>query len=572
MVKILGVVLALALAQPADQERRMAQVLRYAGVENPAAENVARMTGLWNLAQDPAITPEQRRGAYRDLFTLYARLQGQEVSAAAMQGLAQFAATAFDGGARMDLRLPEPRGTPSGRYLHVETRGQGSTPLVLISDLGVDGRKLYQAFVQRNAARYRMSIVTLPWAGAARPLPWPERLDYAARPWLSQIERELVAMLDQPQLKGAVVAGTSAGGYFAARLALRRPRRIRAAVVVDSLVNVPMRSAKAPDAPAPPAERLARLKLVTPAPQLFPFAPLPAAEELRRFINDPKSTHPTARNWMAFAVKDTAVSTAWTFEALSGGFLLPSLEYRWELSTTDLSEELRGLEVPLLAMGAIHDEGSPQQSPPTLSQWEEIRLASPRAPLAVVAFEDSRAYINVEYPREFDRALEDFIAGRPVRGKEGYTLPRASPRASVMQAVGGAEVRVNYSRPAVKGRKVWGELVPYGRVWRAGANEATAFTFSEGVRIQGHALAAGTYTFFVIPAEAGWTMIFNRVPRQWGAFNYNPAFDALRFVVQPAEGEHQERLSYRLDPAGEASVRVILAWEKRRVEFEIAAK
>jgi hypothetical protein len=138
-----------------------------------------------------------------------------------------------------------------------------------------------------------------------------------------------------------------------------------------------------------------------------------------------------------------------------------------------------------------------------------------------------------------------------------------------MQAVGGAEVHIAYGRPAVKERKVWGELVPYNRVWRAGANEATTFTCNSDVRIDGHTLPAGTYTFFVIPTENEWTVIFNRVPRQWGAFNYNPAFDALRLTVNPAETTHEEHLSYSIAPAGANSARVTLAWEKRTAAFEI---
>lgn len=558
-------------AQPADVQSRMAEVLRYTGVESPAPEDVAHMVELWTRAQQPGVSSDERRIALRDMFELYAKLHGQDPSSrpGGMEGLARFAASTVEAGGSMNLTLPEPRGAPQGHYLHVETRGTGPVPLVLISDLGVDARKLYDSFARRNAGAYSMVLVTLPWAGAARPLPWPEKLDYAARPWLSQIEGELLALIDQPKLKGAVVTGTASGGYFAARLALLRPQRIRAAVLVDALVNATMRSAADPDAPASPIERLTRLKAVLPTPQLFPYAPVPPAEELRRLIDDPNSTHPTARNWWTYATKDASLSKSWTFEALSNGFFLPGFEYRWELFTTDLTEELRHLSVPMLAMGAIHDESSPSQSPPSLSGWEEIKLLYPQAPLTVAAFEDSRSYISVEYPQEFDRALADFLAGRPVHGKTGTYLPRTSPRASVMQAVGGGEVRIAYGRPAVKERKVWGELVPYGRVWRAGANEATTMTFSQDVRIEGHALAAGTYTFFVIPGEAEWTGILNRVPRQWGAFNYNPAFDALRFTVKPVEGPQAEYLTYSIEPDGKDGAVVGLAWEKKRISFHV---
>jgi Protein of unknown function (DUF2911) len=163
-------------------------------------------------------------------------------------------------------------------------------------------------------------------------------------------------------------------------------------------------------------------------------------------------------------------------------------------------------------------------------------------------------------------------AGRPVRGKTGYSLPRASPRASVMQAVAGSEIQIAYGRPAVKQRKIWGELVPNGRVWRAGANEATQFTFNRSVQIEGHALPAGTYTFFVVPGEAEWTLIFNRVPRQWGAFNYNPAFDALRLTAKPAEALHEEYLRYDVDSEGGNAALVALSWEKRRIAFRIQAR
>ncbi len=558
-------------AQSHGVTSQVAEVLRYTGVENPASEDVARLGELWSRAQQSGLSSAERQAAFRDMYVLYAKLQGRDLSARpqTMDGLARFAATAFDGGARMDLHLPEPRSKPNGNYLHVETRGSGAAVLLLISDLGVDGRKLYDSFARRNASKYTMHIVTLPLAGAARPLPWPEKLDYAARPWLSQIERELVALIDQPKFKGAVVVGTSAGGYFAARLALLRPKRLRSVVLVDALVNMPMRAAESPDTPAPFAERLARIKAAAPAPQLFPVAPVPPSDELRRMIADPNSTHPIARDWMAFAVKNPLLSQAWTFEALSGGFFASSAEYQRELFTTDLTEDMKQLAVPMLAMGALHDDGSPRQSPPSLSQWEETKLLYPQAPLSVVAFEDSRSYISMEYPEEFDRALADFLAGRPVRGKSGYTLPRTSPRAMVMQAVAGAEVRIVYGRPAVKERKIWGALVPYNRVWRAGANEATTITVTRDVRVNGQALPAGTYTFFVIPSENEWTVIFNRVPRQWGAFNYNPAFDAVRFKVKPAEAVHEERLSYSIEPTGANSARVILAWEKRSIEFGI---
>jgi pimeloyl-ACP methyl ester carboxylesterase len=557
--------------QQDDTPIRVAALLDYSGIVNPAPDDVSRLAELWTRAQQPRLARDERRQAFRDLYLLWARLHGRDLTARpqALDGLAGFAAIVFEGGGRMDLALPEPRGKPAGSYLHVETRGSGQTPLLLISDAGVDGRKLYDSFAERQGRYYTMHIVTLPWAGAARPLPWPEKLDYAARPWLSQIEDELLALVDQPRMKGVTVIGTSAGGYFAARLALLRPRRVRAVVLVNALVASTMRDEGNPDAPAPLEQRLARVRSVAPSPQLFPVAPVPPPEELRRRIADPGSTHPMARNWMAFAVKDPAVSRAWTFEAISRGFLVPSLEYAWELASTDLGAQMKNLAVPLLAMGSWHDQGSTAVNLPTLSGWEEMKLLYPAIPLTVVAFDDTRAYISADAPAEFDRALADFLAGHPVTGKTAYQLPRTSPRASVMQAVGEAEIAISYGRPAVKERKVWGAMVPGGRVWRAGANEATRFTCNRDLTIEGHPLAGGAYTFFVVPGETEWTVIFNRVPRQWGTFDYNPAFDALRFTVKPAEAPHQEYLRYAIEPTGPSAAVATLVWEKRAISFRI---
>jgi pimeloyl-ACP methyl ester carboxylesterase len=558
--------------QVEDTRTRMADVLRYAGVVNPAPTDLDRMVELWNRAQQSGLTREERRIAFREMLVLFSKLRGRDVTSRPqlLDGTSQFAMSIFDGGGRMDLTLPEPRGKPVGPYLHLETRGHGPTPLLLISDMGVDGRKLYASFAKRQGAAYTMYIVTLPHAGAARPLPWPETLDYAARPWLGQLERELLELVDQPRMKGVTVVGTSGGGYLAARLALLRPKQIRGVVLVNALVKTSMRALDNPDAPASFEQRLSSLKSITPAPQLFPVAPMPAADQMRRLIADPKSTHPSVRDWMAFAVKDASTSQTWTFEALSSGFFLSSQEYQWELVSTDLTEQMKGLAVPMLALGSWHDERSPLSSFPAIAQWEEMKLLYPTIPLTVTAFDQTRHYISADAPEAFDRTLADFLAGRPVRPVIGDDQPRTSPRVSVAQSIG-ANVRIAYGPIAVNGRNIWGEVVPNGRVWRAGTNEATTFTIDREVRIDGHALPAGTYTFFVIPNEADWTLIFNRVPRQWGASDYNPAFDALRIVSKPTESPHEETLRYAIDPIGENVAAVTLAWERRAVSFRVEA-
>lgn len=149
---------------------------------------------------------------------------------------------------------------------------------------------------------------------------------------------------------------------------------------------------------------------------------------------------------------------------------------------------------------------------------------------------------------------------------------RISPKAELMQVVGLTQVNISYSRPGVKGRKIWGSLVPYDKVWRAGADEATKFTFSTDVLIEGKKLAAGSYSFFVIPNRKEWTVIFNKVADQWGAFQYNEAEDVIRFKVKPKPTEFEEWLRYDITKTGDYSAIISLIWEKLKISIKVETK
>jgi hypothetical protein len=142
--------------------------------------------------------------------------------------------------------------------------------------------------------------------------------------------------------------------------------------------------------------------------------------------------------------------------------------------------------------------------------------------------------------------------------------PLASPRDSVSGTVNGATITINYGSPSVKGRKIWGELVPYKQVWRTGANEATRFTTSKDIWIEGKKLPAGTYGFFAIPTASTWTLIFNSIPNQWGAFKYDASKDVLRVVVKAKPSTMHERLLYSID-----SKSFTLAWEDLKVTAKV---
>ncbi|MEL6631290.1 MAG: DUF2911 domain-containing protein [Bacteroidota bacterium] len=146
------------------------------------------------------------------------------------------------------------------------------------------------------------------------------------------------------------------------------------------------------------------------------------------------------------------------------------------------------------------------------------------------------------------------------------TDPEApSPRKMLKGTIGDIGVTIDYSSPAVKERTIWGDLVPYGEVWRTGANQATTIEFSKDVVISGQELPQGKYAFFTIPFEGNWTLIFNRTANQFGAFNYDEKEDVTRVAVKPQPvAESTENMEFMLD-----GNKVVLAWEKLKVAFPV---
>lgn len=150
-----------------------------------------------------------------------------------------------------------------------------------------------------------------------------------------------------------------------------------------------------------------------------------------------------------------------------------------------------------------------------------------------------------------------------------FDPPRPSPKATVSQTIGLTEVTVAYCRPGVKGRTIWGELVPYGQVWRTGANEATTITTSTDLTMNGAKLPAGTYSVHTIPQKGEWTVILNKDAKQWGSYSYDEKKDAARFTVKPEAGAHEESMSFRFDNVTASSADLVLSWEKVRLPLKL---
>lgn len=194
----------------------------------------------------------------------------------------------------------------------------------------------------------------------------------------------------------------------------------------------------------------------------------------------------------------------------------------------------------------------------------------------------------------FSIAIFSFVLLAVDAASAQITLPRPSQKASVMQTIGVTDVSIVYSRPGVKGRKIYGDwpaevkgegtldnqntrpagapIVPYGHIWRTGSNEATQFTVTDDVLINGQPLAAGTYSLHTIPGKDEWTVVFNDTANQWGSFNYSADKDKLRVKAKPVAAEHQEWLAFDIEPTADNAARVNIRWEKIAVPFTVEVK
>lgn len=152
-----------------------------------------------------------------------------------------------------------------------------------------------------------------------------------------------------------------------------------------------------------------------------------------------------------------------------------------------------------------------------------------------------------------------------VAAERGDDSNRKSKNGKTEGSIDGVSIVLEFGQPKVKERTLWGDLVPYGKVWRTGADEATKVTFGSDVAVEGKNLAAGTYSLFTIPEESGWTVIFNKAADQWGAYSYDAGMDALRVEVKARQAEHAEEMDFVIEGS-----EIVLRWGATAVPVTVS--
>lgn len=171
--------------------------------------------------------------------------------------------------------------------------------------------------------------------------------------------------------------------------------------------------------------------------------------------------------------------------------------------------------------------------------------------------------------RKYFYVISTFIFFLTSLSYSQFRTPRPSPDATVSHYIGVTKVTIDYSSPGVKGRKIWGEVVPFGQIWRTGANEVTSITFSDPVKVNGNQLPAGTYGIHTIPGQQEWEIIFSKDTKVDDGSAYDSTKNALRLKVKPQEAPFTERMVFTITDITENAAAVNLIWEKLKVSFNL---
>jgi hypothetical protein len=148
--------------------------------------------------------------------------------------------------------------------------------------------------------------------------------------------------------------------------------------------------------------------------------------------------------------------------------------------------------------------------------------------------------------------------------------PAASPSATVSQGIGLTKITIDYSRPSVKGRKIFGDLVPFGKVWRTGANKITSIRFDDEVLVNGTAVKAGSYGLYTIPTATEWTVILNTDDKQWGSYGYDEKKDVYRFKVKPSQSKSfVEQMAIEIEGINPTTADIAIKWENTEAKFRV---
>jgi pimeloyl-ACP methyl ester carboxylesterase len=373
----------------ADQLRDyMQSQTKYWGIDQTISkDDFDKLVDLKQKADLPGLTNEQRTQAYTDLFQFVQKVRGFAVGRVP----AAMAASNWTEGVSP---LPAPAiSAKAGQLGNFQKRGTGKIPMILIPDIGADW-SVYDSFMQRNNSQFTFYAVTLPGFGGTPTPPSRDKLNFGSMKWWNNAETALLNFIAQQKIDHPILLGHQAGSYLAMKVAIEKPQLVRGAVVLNGLLYAEFPGL---EKTATHEQRIAIANSWTPV-ELFPT---PSQERYRSFIEQGQAAFCKNKEQQAkfseLASKDKA-STWWN--------------YFGELATTNLSDDIKTLKVPMLVLPSVHDSESPsfKNNQIALDQWSSLDHSVSSLPITVVRMEDCRMYATEDQPAKLDEAIRNWTS------------------------------------------------------------------------------------------------------------------------------------------------------------------
>ena len=364
---------------------------RYWGIQEKISEaDMNKLVDLKQKADAQGLNREERTSAYTDLFHFVQKLRGYPETRVP----AAMAASYWTEG---QPPIPSAGDTAKpGQLANVTKRGTGDIKMILIPDLGADWT-VFESFMKRNDSRFTFYATTLPGFGGTAPPARPAKLDFGATAWWKNAESGILDLITKQKLDHPLVLGHQAGAYLAMKLALKHPEHIRGAIVLNGLLYAPLPGVQQK---VSLQERAAIVNSWTPV-ELFPNS---TTTQYRTFLSQYApwfcKDEQRQKNLADLAAKSGPV-TWWNYYA--------------ELSTTDLSGDIKSLKRPMLVLPSIYDSALPgyETYKTTLAQWNPLEHSVSSLPITVIRMEDCRGYAMEDQPAKMDDAIRNWVTKLP---------------------------------------------------------------------------------------------------------------------------------------------------------------
>lgn len=446
--------------------------------------------------------------------------------------------------------------TPLGKLGAVQKFGQGSQAIILIPPIGHNW-EVYQNIIDVYQSSYTIYAITLAGFGNTAPYPLPSKRKFSEQQWLKSTKDALKTLISQENLNDFYLLGTGLMAYLPLQIALDMPDKVAGVISVNGQINQPVFSRKKPGQQADIKERKSIADHSFPSEYLVPTRFSIPPGDPTRLLQDVTQAN-------KLIAKANSQTNSLTFQ-----------QYNNELRTIDLSEALAQLQVPVLALCSRRDDISNWYGFDfSLLQWTQLQILHPKAPIQIELFDNQRDFLFMEEWNKLNPIIHAFLK-KPTLSLEsqleipGGGIATVSPKAILTQAIANTTVQIKYHRPSVKGRPIFGKLVPYGIPWRAGANQATEISFNQDVLVNDQLLEKGIYSLFVLPEAEKWTFIFSKVLGQWGNFFYHPKYDHLKVEAKVDSIPLEEWLKFDIENLSSNSADLVLKWEHSKATLSI---